>query len=87
MPPRRTALGPLDPIAALATMERLNPQHIQQAEQLAQTMSTEELQQQLSNIVASECPLCGEHIINLVDIPFVDKQVDEELIRGWSVSS
>ncbi|KAI8823436.1 vacuolar protein sorting protein 18 [Fimicolochytrium jonesii] len=47
-------------------------------------VKTEVLKEELDDLIAAECPLCGDLMIKSVDRPFVDA-TEMELIRSWEL--
>lgn len=45
---------------------------------------SEQLKEELDDIVASECLLCGDFMIKTIDAPFVSED-EGELTAGWAV--
>lgn len=63
-----------DPGTVAAPQAALTPQ---------QKSSVDSLRVQLDNLVAAECPLCGDMMIRLIEVPFI--QPHEPAIAQWAI--
>lgn len=48
-------------------------------------VSVEDLQKQLEDEVASECPRNGELVIRMIEKPFIDSDIDKREMEGWKI--
>jgi hypothetical protein len=44
-----------------------------------------ELLRDIDGIVAADCPMCGEAIIDTIDQPFVNEEDQEAFMKTWSL--
>lgn len=60
-----------------------NIQTTEEEKQASQTI--DDLRNQLDDIVAHQCVLCGDIMINSIHIPFISED-ESDLVSSWSLS-
>ena len=67
--------------AVALALERLDKLRL--AAETGDEARKEQLQQQVDDMFASECPLTGQSMIDTIDMPFLSEQDDDE--SGWQL--
>eukprot|EP00039_Didymoeca_costata_P012436 m.179806 g.179806 ORF g.179806 m.179806 type:complete len:122 (-) comp15481_c0_seq10:70-435(-) len=82
--------GSIQIVFAQRSKKRMKPAAKRQLERVqAQLKSSSgnqaELQSEFDEIIAGDCPSCGEMIIETVDEPFIPQEDYEKFLQSWSL--